>query len=75
MDSAGLSALCIEIYVRLAGVTKQATSARGSAASNFQEGDAAATIELTYSTTASISRVGPALETLIVRIILVPNNG
>jgi hypothetical protein len=43
---------------RLQSVTEQATSARGSAGSDSQEGDEAAKIELTYSTTVSISRVG-----------------
>jgi hypothetical protein len=38
---------------------------------SFQEADEAAKIELTYSTTASISRMGQPLETLIVCIIQV----
>jgi len=40
-----------------------------SAGSDFHESDEAAKIELTYSTMASISRVAPALDTLIVCII------
>jgi hypothetical protein len=50
---------------------EQATSARGSAGSDFQESDAAAKLELTDSTTANISRAEPALGTLIVCIIQV----
>jgi hypothetical protein len=57
MDSPGLSAPCIEIYARLASATEQTISARGSAGANFLEGDKAAILEPTYSTTASISRV------------------
>src|ERR1700680_80869 len=71
-----LRALCIEIYARLASATEQATSARGSAGPDFQEGDEAERIELTYSTTASISQAGPAPATLIGGIIqVIPNIG
>jgi hypothetical protein len=38
---------------------------------DFQEGNEAATFELTYSTTASISSLFPAPETLILCIIQV----
>src|SRR5205814_1387921 len=62
---------CIEIYAPLASATESATSARGSAELDFQESDETAKLELTYSTTASISRAGPALGTLIVCIIQV----
>jgi hypothetical protein len=47
----GLHALCIEIYARAASATKQGTSARDQAGPGFWEGNEAAKIELTYSTT------------------------
>ena len=51
-----LRAPCIEIYARLASAMKQVTSARGLAGTDSREGDEAAKIELTYSTTSGISR-------------------
>jgi hypothetical protein len=55
----------------LQALRSKEASTRGSAGSNSQEADEAAEIELTYSTTAIISRAGTPPGTLIVGIIQV----
>src|ERR1019366_499396 len=56
---AGYRVPCIEIYARLANATEQATSVGTLAESDSQEGDEAATIELTLTNHGRHQPSGP----------------